>query len=64
MDVLTLLMFVGIVMVTLALGFFRWTVRIGSLQHADRLALLPLAHDEESKPATEENARLIERSRA
>jgi len=46
MDVLILLMFVGIVMVTLALVFFRWTVRLGSLQHADRLALLPLAHDE------------------
>lgn len=46
MDVLILLMFVGIVMVTLALGFFRWTVRLGSLQHADRLALLPLSDDE------------------
>lgn len=45
MDVLILLMFVGIVVVTLTLGFFVWTVKDGSLQHSDRLALLPLRDD-------------------
>jgi cbb3-type cytochrome oxidase maturation protein len=45
MEVLILLMFVGIVMVALALTFFFFTVRAGSFQHADRLALLPLGQD-------------------
>ncbi len=55
MEVLILLMFVGVVMVALALVFFGWTVRAGSFQHADRLALLPLADDdaERAPPGTE-----------
>ncbi len=52
MDVLILLMFVGIVLVSLTLLFFTWTVRKGSLQHADRLALLPLTQDAPPRPAT------------
>lgn len=51
MDVLILLIFVGIVLVSLSLMFFVWTVRKGSLQHADRLALLPLTDD--APPRTE-----------
>lgn len=54
MDVLILLIFVGIVLVSLSLFFFTWTVRKGSLQHADRLALLPLTDDAppRSRPGT------------
>lgn len=54
MDVLILLLFVGVVMVALALGFFGWTVRQGSLQHADRLALLPLTEDAQHTPRGKE----------
>jgi hypothetical protein len=42
MNVMVLLLFVGIVLSTLAVGFFVWNVLSGTLQHADRLALLPL----------------------
>ena len=45
MEVLILLIFIGICFVGIALYFFVWTVRAGSLQHADRLALLPLRED-------------------
>jgi cbb3-type cytochrome oxidase maturation protein len=44
-EVLILLIFLGICVVAVALYFFVWTVRAGSLQHADRLALLPLRED-------------------
>ena len=46
MTVLVLLIFVGVVLVAFALAFFAWTVRAGSLQHADRLSLLPLRDDD------------------
>jgi cbb3-type cytochrome oxidase maturation protein len=51
MEVLILLMFVGIVLLALTLLFFYWTIRDGSLQHADRLALLPLGDDDAQRPA-------------
>ena len=49
MEVLILLIFLGICFVGLALYFFVWTVRAGSLQHADRLALLPLREDTQAR---------------
>ena len=42
MDVIILLVFISIVLVGGALAFFVWTVRIGTFEHSDRLALLPL----------------------
>lgn len=42
MNVLVLLLFVGVVLVALAVGFFAWTVRQRSHEHNDRMALLPL----------------------
>ncbi len=42
MNVMVLLLFIGVVFVTFAVGFFVWSVRTGSFQHTDRLALLPL----------------------
>jgi nitrogen fixation-related uncharacterized protein len=48
MDVVILLVFVGVVLVTAAVGFYVWTVRQGSFDHADRLALLPL--DDRERP--------------
>lgn len=56
MEVMNLLMFVGGVLVTGAIGLFVWTVLTSHHEHADRLALLPL-EDNWSDPvkATEEN---------
>lgn len=45
MNVLILLLFIGAVLVTYAVGFFVWSVRRGTLQHVDRLSLLPLDDD-------------------
>lgn len=42
MDVIALLLFVSLVFVLLAIGFFAWTLRARSHEHADRLPLLPL----------------------
>ena len=42
MNVMVLLLFVGIVLATAALGFFVWNVQSGTFGHAERLALLPL----------------------
>lgn len=42
MKVLILLIFVCVVLITGAVVFFAWTVRQGTFDHADRLALLPL----------------------
>lgn len=61
MDVLILLIFLGICFVGIALYFFVWTVRAGSLQHADRLALLPLREDAE--PAETDEATTDEGNR-
>lgn len=55
MNVLVLLLFVGVFVVALALGFFAFTVRSGALDHADRLSLLPL-RDDEKAPRNEPTA--------
>jgi hypothetical protein len=41
-EALFLLVFMSLVFVVSALGLFTWTVRLRSLEHADRLSLLPL----------------------
>ena len=46
MEVLILLIAVSLSMALAAVLFFAWTVRQRTLDHADRLALLPLADDE------------------
>ncbi len=45
MEVLILLVFVGLALVAAAFVGFAWSVRIGSLDHSERLALLPLERD-------------------
>jgi cbb3-type cytochrome oxidase maturation protein len=49
MEILILLIFICVVLVGVAVAFFAWTVRQGTFDHADRLALLPL---DEEKPVT------------
>jgi len=44
-EVLILLIFVSLVMVTLAVGFFAWGLRERVYDHSDRLTLLPLEDD-------------------
>lgn len=46
MEILILLIFICVLLVSAAVAFFAWTVRQGTFDHADRLALLPL--DDES----------------
>ncbi len=46
MEVLILLIAVSLSMALGAVLFFAWTVRQRTLDHADRLALLPLDDDE------------------
>lgn len=46
MDVLILTIFVSLALAALGVGFFVWTVRAGTGEHADRLALLPLEQDQ------------------
>jgi cbb3-type cytochrome oxidase maturation protein len=53
MEVLILLVFLGLLLVLSAFLGFVWTVRNGTLDHTDRLALLPL----ESEPVTSTQAR-------
>lgn len=48
MEVLILLVFVSLVLAGSAVAFFAWNVRMKNHEHADRLALLPLAEDEQS----------------
>jgi hypothetical protein len=52
--VLVLLVFMSLAFVAAALGLFAWTVRQRTLEHADRLSLLPLdldAPDPHREPA-------------
>jgi hypothetical protein len=42
MDVIILLLFVSLVFVLLAIGFYAWILRGRSHEHTDRLPLLPL----------------------
>lgn len=53
MEILILLIFVCVVLVGIAVGFFAWTVRQGTFDHVDRLALLPLDDEKSLTPTTE-----------
>ena len=52
MEILILLIFVCVILVGVAVGFFAWTVRQGTFDHADRLALLPLDDEKPVTPTT------------
>lgn len=47
MEVLIMMVLVSLGLVVGAVGFFAWTVRQRTFDHTDRLALLPLADDDE-----------------
>ena len=53
MEILILLIFVCVVLVGIAVAFFAWTVRQGTFDQADRLALLPLDDENTLTPTTE-----------
>jgi cbb3-type cytochrome oxidase maturation protein len=53
MEILILLIFVCVLLVGSAVAFFAWTVRQGTFDHADRLALLPLEEEQPTTPTTE-----------
>lgn len=52
MEILILTIFVSLALALLGVGFFVWTVRSGTGEHADRLALLPLEEDAAEKRKT------------
>ena len=45
MEVLILTLFVSLVLAGAAVASFIWSIRSGSHEHADRLALLPIEPD-------------------
>lgn len=53
MEILILLIFVCVLLVGGAVAFFAWTVRQGTFDQADRLALLPLDDENSLTPTTE-----------
>ncbi|MBW1761694.1 MAG: cbb3-type cytochrome oxidase assembly protein CcoS [Deltaproteobacteria bacterium] len=53
MEILILLIFVSVILVGAAVAFFVWTVRQGTFDHADRLALLPLDDESPVTPTVE-----------
>ncbi len=53
MEILILLIFVCVILVSVAVAFFAWTVKQGTFDHADRLALLPLDDEKPLTPTTE-----------
>jgi cbb3-type cytochrome oxidase maturation protein len=53
MEILILLIFVSVMLVGAAVGFFAWTVRQGTFDQVDRLALLPLDDEKPVTPTTE-----------
>jgi cbb3-type cytochrome oxidase maturation protein len=53
MEILILLIFVCVALVGAAVAFFAWTVRQGTFDQADRLALLPLDDEEPTTPTME-----------
>jgi cbb3-type cytochrome oxidase maturation protein len=53
MEILILLIFICVLLVGSAVAFFAWTVRQGTFDHADRLALLPLDEEQPTTPTTE-----------
>lgn len=57
MDVLYLTMFVSLVLGGLGVFLFAWSAKRGDADHADRLAILPLADTESSGPGELETTR-------
>ena len=53
MEILILLIFVSVLLVGVAVAFFAWTVRQGTFDQLDRLALLPLDDEKPVTPTTE-----------
>ena len=49
MEVIVLLVFVSLMLVACAIGFFAWNVKEGTHEHTERLALLPLRDDASPK---------------
>lgn len=59
MEVLILTLFVSLTLAAMGVGLFVWTIKSGSHEHADRLALLPIESDEsdsEDAPREDEAA--------
>lgn len=54
MEILILLIFVCVVLVGAAVAAFVWTVRQGTFDQADRLALLPLDEEMPMTPTATE----------
>lgn len=52
MEILILLIFLCVVLAAGAVGFFAWTVKQGTFDHVDRLALLPLDEEGTTTPTT------------
>lgn len=57
MEVLILLVLASVALASGFVGFFVWSAREGTHQHADRLALLPLAEDDPSPAPRARRAR-------
>lgn len=55
MEILILLIFISVLLVGSAVAFFAWTVRQGTFDQADRLALLPLDDEKPMTPEREED---------
>ncbi len=53
MDVLIIMLFVSLVLCALGVGFFVWSVRQGTYEHSERLALLPIERDRDDLGAEE-----------
>ncbi len=63
MEILIVPLLIGVAWVAGAIGLFVWMVRRGSLDHSDRLALLPLRDDTNAKntkkaPRGQENSKM------
>ena len=54
MDVVIMLVFISLILVSMGLIFFISRLRDGDFEHAERLSLLPLAEDEGRPRATGE----------
>lgn len=50
MSVIVLQVFVSLMLVSGSVLLFVWTVRSRTLEHSDRLSLMPLEEDESSSP--------------
>lgn len=55
MEVLTLLIFLSLVLVTMAVVFYVWIISQHTHEHSDRMALLPLEEDEGPEQLANEN---------